>query len=572
MKKQFSLKRLLSKTIIFYWIFPVLLIIAFLTYYSNLKLKTNFLDEISITVSSTMEIAQQHLLYVVQESKKATYEETIKDAYSLYQDDNDQLALYKTTTSYLKNSYQYNTYIEESILIYHDIENQFYMGNSNNSSWRFEQTKSFIEQNKDYFINTSSQIGTYLKFVILDGELFLVRNLVNSDYSPYAVLIFKLNISEIFDSIINMPFSDQVLLFVDNQILHLSTSNEVINLVITPTSNDLQRLPNGNYVYQTDFNIDSSNMEYQVILSTDILKQDYKILIAIIISVVLFVATLVSFVVYILYKHFSIPIQILLHATNKIENGKIGYQIKKIPQSIEFSYLFEHFNNMSLSMQEQVDVIYKEQEALQNAKIKALQSQINPHFLNNTLEVINWEMRMGETQKSIEMIESLSTMLNASIARNEKPLKSLQEELIYVNAYLHIVSTRMGKRLKIKKEIDPNVTHYKVPLLILQPIVENAIEHGIKTSGTITIRAYQLKESLIIEVENDTPLTSKNKKRIDALLNWDGNESNEHIAHSSLGIRNVNQRIKLIFGDKYGLSIISSEHNSTISTITIPTR
>lgn len=571
-QKQMSLKNSVFKVTILYWAIPILVILISLSFYSNIKIKNAFLDEITITINSSMELAQQNLLFLIQESKRATYDEIVEESYFEYCEDGNLADLYRGTMSYLRNSYQYNSYISESILIFHDIETEVYSVSGNNSTWGFSQIRNFIEVNYDDIINVSDEIKTYFKFISIDGELYLIRNLVDSDFVPFAILIFKINTEEIFSNLQNSPFSLASSLNFAGEIYNITESELDLWDYNNNSDANVLEVSSEHYLYSSSFEVDDVTCDYRILINTEVLKQNYFILYLLMIFILLMIIPLTIITSYVFYKQFSVPLQTLVHSANKIESGEIGYQIKKIPESLEFSYLIECFNNMSLSMSEQIEVIYKEQEALQNAKIKALQSQINPHFLNNTLEVINWEMRLGENQKAIEMIESLATMLNASIARNEKPLKSLKEELIYVNAYLYIIKTRMGKRLNIVQEIDENVTEYKVPLLLLQPIVENSIEHGIanRTSGTVIIRAYEKEDKMYIEVENDNKLSEKDKERIDRLLNWNENSEENNVGHISLGIRNVNERIKLIFGKDYKLTIENTEKNTTISQIILP--
>lgn len=571
-KKQISLKNSVFKVTILYWTIPIIIILILLSFYSNYKIKDAFLDEITITINGSLDITQHSLSYLIQESKRATYDETIETVYNQYEEDDDLIDLYRNTINYLRNAYQYNSYISETVLIYNNVISEVYSVSGFNSQWTGSDSRNFVTDNYEYIMEISDEIETYFKFVVINGDLYLIRNMVDSNFTVFAVLIFQVDTDEIFNSLNAFPFSLGSSVNIQDEIYNIIESETNLWEYENSTDINIYKVSSENYVYAEIFELDGVECECRVLIDTAVLKENYFILYLLMVFVLLMIIPLTVITAFVFYKQFSVPLRVLVHSANKIENGEIGYQIKKLPQSLEFTYLFENFNNMSRSMNEQIELIYKEQEALQNAKIKALQSQINPHFLNNTLEVINWEMRLGENQKAIEMIESLSTMLNASTARNEKPLKSLKEELMYVNAYLYIVQTRMGKRLKVVQEIEENVTSYKVPLLLLQPIVENSIEHGIanRTTGTVIIRAYEKNDKIYIEVENDNKLSEKDKRRIDKLLNWNNNEDEDNIGHTSLGIRNVNERIRLIFGEEYKLTIKSTENNATISQIILP--
>ncbi|MBR4993643.1 MAG: histidine kinase, partial [Lachnospiraceae bacterium] len=197
------------------------------------------------------------------------------------------------------------------------------------------------------------------------------------------------------------------------------------------------------------------------------------------------------------------------------------------------------------------------------------QSQINPHFLNNTLEIINWESRMNGNIKVSSMIEALSVMLNATMNRRKQRMISLSEELSYVDAYLLIIKQRLGTRLQVKKEIDHSLLTLEVPRLIIQPIIENAVEHGMdkRNRGEVELKVYREEDKLHIDVINNGVLTDEDKAKIEYLLGNDVDEDKERSV--SLGIRNVNRRIKIIYGEEYGLSIYSNEEGYTVSSIVL---
>ena len=141
-------------------------------------------------------------------------------------------------------------------------------------------------------------------------------------------------------------------------------------------------------------------------------------------------------------------------ASKHLQNGERGYTIGEKAESSEFETLFDHFNTMSAELKNQFERSYQEQQALQQARMKALQSQINPHFLNNTLEIINWEARLAENDRVSAMIEALSVMMDGALARDGRSRIPLREELRYVDAYLYIIRERLGERLKVVREID----------------------------------------------------------------------------------------------------------------------
>ena len=144
----------------------------------------------------------------------------------------------------------------------------------------------------------------------------------------------------------------------------------------------------------------------------------------------------------------------------------------------------------------------------------------------------------------------------------------LSEELRYAAAYLYIISQRFGEKLEITKEIDTYLMNAMVPRLVIQPILENAIEHGINfcRQGKLKLSVYRIDDKLYIEVVNNGALTDEDREKIEQLL---GDDNTKETHSLSLGIRNVNKRLKIIYGSECGLTIKSDKENNTISTIIV---
>jgi two-component system sensor histidine kinase YesM len=285
------------------------------------------------------------------------------------------------------------------------------------------------------------------------------------------------------------------------------------------------------------------------------------------------------YMIYFISHHITKPMSTMVNAAKELEKGGIGAQIEGEPMpNTEFDVLRDSFNQMSSEIKYLFDYAYSEKLARKDAKIIALQSQINPHFLNNTLEMMNWQARMAGDVTVSKMIEALGTLLNYSMDRSNKKMINLAEELRCVDAYCYIISMRFGKRLKIEKEVDGELLQLQVPQLIMQPLIENAVVHGVETvkSGTIQIKIYKEGENAILQIVNTGKnMTQEDMDRVEHILNGksdqNGAKNNIHEnAHESLGIHNVNERIKLIYGEEYGLTIKPIGEGETASTLTIP--
>ena len=290
------------------------------------------------------------------------------------------------------------------------------------------------------------------------------------------------------------------------------------------------------------------------------------------IILIVFMIPLVVQMMRFFYKKVTLPLRQLITAANAVREGELGTQIVNEEDNEEFWQVKDSFNHMSKQLKNQFDKIYLEEVALRDAKIMALQSQINPHFLNNTLEIINWEARLNGNYKVSGMIEALSTMLGATMNRKEEQFHSMAEEMAYADAYLYIIAQRFGAKFKCTKKMDERLMNVRVPRLIIQPIVENAVEHGmdITKQGRLDIRLFEREDGyLCIEVEDNGHLTKEDRDKIDRLLSPDAEVSKEK--RVSLGIRNVDQRLKMIYGADCGLFIEGNDKEHTVSTILLKT-
>lgn len=298
----------------------------------------------------------------------------------------------------------------------------------------------------------------------------------------------------------------------------------------------------------------------------------YKVVIVVILAMI----SVFIYAFYFFKIHISQPITKMIDTAKAIEQGAIGTTVcgEKMPNK-EFEYLREAFDKMSKQIKYLFDYAYDEKMARKDAKIMALQAQINPHFLNNTLEMMNWQARMSGDLEVSSMIESLGIVLDYNMNRESKRLTTLAKELRCADAYFHIISKRFGKRLVVEKEIQQELLSLKVPQLVLQPMIENAVTHGIERTkeGVIRIKIYKDAEKLYLQVMNTgKPLTEEEKEKIEVLLKKKPEEIEKGVRyHMSLAIRNINERVKLIYGEEYGLTI-AQEGIYIVSTITIPIR
>lgn len=222
--------------------------------------------------------------------------------------------------------------------------------------------------------------------------------------------------------------------------------------------------------------------------------------------------------------------------------------------------LARHFNEMTLKIRELMDDISSKEKYLRTYEINALYSQINPHFLYNTLDTIIWMAEFGESEKVIDITKSLASFFRLSLSRGDEMI-SLEDELNHAEQYLFIQKQRYEDKLEYEFSVDEEIIQMKVPKIILQPLVENAIYHGIRElegGGRITIS--------VKKVDNSVELLIKDNGKG---FSVDKNEKSD-IKLGGIGIKNVDERIKLYYGSDYGIEIKSEEGWGTEAVIRIP--
>ena len=270
------------------------------------------------------------------------------------------------------------------------------------------------------------------------------------------------------------------------------------------------------------------------------------------------------------------PINQLVKAMKGMNINNISDSYIEIDRKDELGFLHKTFNTMTKEMDHLVTWIYKEQITRKEAEIKALQSQINPHFLFNTLESINWMAQLNNVPEISETVSDLSTLLEISIGRDDR-LITIEEEFIYIDKYIALLKRRFEDKITLNKEVDPQVLYVMIPRLLIQPLIENAVYHGVENSrgkGIITLVANIQDDLIVIEViDNGNGMSVEDQLKLNQTLDMDNDTYFKSLSskkNKSIGIDNVNRRIKLFYGEKYGLKLESKLNIYTKVTVTLP--
>ena len=552
-KPKISLKLGLMTTIVICWLVPILIIMTLGGILFGDNYRRSVEQEIAASADYALRQVQVQLSDAIQDSKTISYDGIVRSAYRSYRQSGDSAALYRSINDYLNQNFSRAENYKAVFISFWDnaVDADAYLLSSGTAGYELLQT---CRDSEPQILQRMANADTNICFLLLDGNLYMARNLLDSHFEPYASVVMVLEPSVVFQALYSIPRIHDLQLAIDDLLFCLDEQNS-----LTVGENR-----QGDIRYETE--IDAHRFFFTAVPEAYDLWGENPWLSRAACAVALMVLPLLIVVIVLFRHHVSRPMEVLAEANRLVQSGQRGYQIEKRPPNSEFQKLYTHFNAMSAEMKSQFERSYQEQQAAQRAQIKALQSQINPHFLNNTLEIINWEARIAENDRVSAMIEALSTMLNAALSRDGRTQITLKEELGYVEAYLYIIRERLGEGFHVHQQIDSSLLEQMIPRLILQPIVENAVEHDITTrrGGSLWVRAYRREEWIFLEVEHDGRMTQEDRQNIRLLLS-DGADGG-----SQVGLRNVHQRLKLIYGSDGRLTVEETQAGTILARICFP--
>lgn len=271
-------------------------------------------------------------------------------------------------------------------------------------------------------------------------------------------------------------------------------------------------------------------------------------------------------IAYIFSSKITNPITELRKSMKKVEKGDFTNVRLIVKKNNEIGMLRQSFNIMTEELQNLMEDKVNDQKLKYKLELKALHAQINPHFLYNTLDSIVWMAEMADNSEVVIMTSALAKLLRQSI-NNEEETVTIRQEIEYVKSYLTIQKMRYKEQLSYDIQVEEAIYSIRIVKLILQPLVENAIYHGIKyrdTMGKIIIRGYEKENNIIIQIIDDgIGMDSYTLARI-----FQKKERKEKT--NGVGVENVNKRIKLYYGEGYGLQYESQKNKGTTVSIIIP--
>ena len=569
------------------WLIPIAVFSFFIFYtYQNAYIeKSDNLIKNAVNVSGVL--VMNEIDEAVTKMQKPTYEGEWESMFDKYAKGKVTRADYLTS---IKASLISKFYMDDQIARY-----AFYMTGdesaccySGKNGYSYEDYMTYVQPVVDEVMQKDSD---YVEVYIIDNQIYLMRNLYTvKDYKKYGTLVVGINRSSLFQKI-PLEESQNIRISVNGEAEYLTKGKHAdeadekkenvydqlvqVNRGLT-MGQRVTGITDRNYAgYAFYAATDNYELSIYYLMDEKELYSGIAHLNVIVVITLAAMACLMLLTYFYLSRQIEHPLKRLMDASKEIKDGKFGSVIdgEQMP-NMEFDSLVSSFNAMSLQVKHLFDTVYMEKMATKDAQIAALQAQINPHFLNNTLEMMNWQARMNNDIEVCKMIESLGTVLDSSMNRRNDRLVRLADELRCGDAFLYIMSMRFGQRLKVERNIDESLQQIYVPQLILQPLLENAIKHGIEkvSSGTIWLEIYRDGANVNIDVINTgKPLTETELVRIQKIIAGTCRlDKSEPAVHTSIGIYNVNKRISLIFGAEYGLKVMQTEDGRIVSRIVIP--
>jgi sensor histidine kinase YesM len=439
--------------------------------------------------------------------------------------------------------------------------------------------------------DTSKDVSTYHSNVITSanlGNYITVLKTISDNLSSKTLGVIVINISvlELPDMI---SYRDQyvengdLLLLSDSGIITYFTPASYVIKLDLDTLHDIRNLKtdslvkdiSGNFYLISAIKSDLTGWTLcSIIPRTSLMQRIYEIRWQI--FLIMFICIVVAlFLSYIVTLSISYPITRLKHAMERVDETNIDIEYTDDNED-EVGVLGHKFNSMIKRIQNLINTVYeaeinKKEEMLRRkaAELDALQMQINPHFLYNTLDIIRWQImseKNGESKAS-RMLYSFANLLRLGTKKSNRLVK-ISEELTHIMTYIDVVKFDLEYNLEVNYHINDEIAAYLLPKLTLQPLIENIFVHGFshrQDKGEITIDAYTKDNDLYLEISDNgegIPLNA-----LDTINN------NLHMPpekSSSIGLNNVNERIALFFGEKYGLELRSITGERTTVLIHVP--
>ncbi|MCY6355615.1 sensor histidine kinase [Clostridium sp. ZS2-4] len=553
MIKSVNFKARLFKAFILVGFLP-LIILTFFYYYNtsslidkkintsineNIKIMSSFIDSSINNFSSIIEFMAENkeIQKILKKNKYISYSEKFKDSQSIYT-------------------------IITSVVANQKIDIPVYITGVNNPFSRFTTQEYFSpiygELHNDIFkkIDSAGDNKVFYVHRRVDGKerkdvvLAICRQIIDRDSGKKLGYVFLDIYDDYFDNILkhteiyegnNIHILDREGKIITDKLHKDKTGFKFYEGYLDTILNNKQ----GRFVcsiegekYMAYFNTLANN-EFKIVQTVPVrvMYKDKEVIIQTFIFVLIFLGVFAIIVSLGLSKSISKPVNELSRLMRKVEKGDLNVNFS-IKSNDEIGELGKSFNKMVREIDKLIEEVYIKQYLLKEAEYKNLKAQVNPHFLYNTLESIKWMAKLGENDGVVKMTTSLGKFLRYSISK-KGDVVTVKEDIDQINNYLTIQKIRYGEKFGVSFEIEEEILEQKILKLLLQPLVENAIIHGLEPKlekGELWIKGYKSEKNICFEIIDDG-IGIKNKST----------------KGEGIGMNNVDRRVKLHYGEEYGV-------------------
>ena len=314
-------------------------------------------------------------------------------------------------------------------------------------------------------------------------------------------------------------------------------------------------------VYQEDYNLGAFS-----IMPKELLAKNEKVLNQnlLLITMIMLAVTSISF--YFVSKSLSRPLEDMTKTVKRIQAGETHLRMENLKED-EAGELGKSFNNMLDQIEGLIAREYENKLLLNHAQYQALQAQINPHFLYNTLDTMGSIAEIDGCDQVSALCQSLAELFRYSL-NMKKPFSTVSQEMVHLKNYIYIMNIRMQNQIQYTFDINDTILNDELPRISIQPLVENAINHGLKNykgEKKIYICACPEEQNLVITVEDNG--VGMSEERIRELFEESPDQGDKR---DSIGILNIHKRMRLLFGEQYGVKIESTPGKGTRVILTVP--
>ena len=568
------------------------------------KIKTQVTALITITIVVALLVSGILLSYKTAKEFTKSYQEQMLqegrstiDAISNNIDTIDSvyriLTLNDSVYKWLEKNYEYNANSSvvlkqmTSVLIMNNIWEKSYI----NSIYVYNNQGSQIHVSKDESVLSTTETTTIYRTYNEETPTLTIRSLDNSNCLYFIRSIYSSDSGEILGTVIISIDKKEWLADLTQSISngwHIFLYNKDVELISVTDGNTTKHemnalknsiIKNSDWVFfDTTFKDNSylalsnniEKMELNTVVmapKAQISKQLFNVLLPYIVVIILIIVA-VTIIAFLFSRVITRPITVMKGYVDRIADGNYSEHISSLDDYEEFYSLQLSVNNMLSEIHSYHDDILEQNMLLKDAEIRALQSQINPHFLFNVLNTMAWKAQMSDNNEIYSMAIALGELLKATVISRDNFEATVEDELSYVRFYNYLQKMRFEDKIQVFFDIEPNLDKCHIPIFSIQTLVENAYVHGLEpkeTSGTLTISIKKISDNVCISVVDDGVGFTK-------IPTFDTNETqNVQVSgHTHVGLKNLNRRLFLMYGENSSLHIESIPMEKTTISFMVP--